>query len=560
MPTTELLTPTEIRAPRGTTLRCKGWKQEAALRMLMNNLDPEVAERPQDLVVYGGSGKAARDWAAYHAIVRELEALGNDETLLVQSGKPVGVFRTHEEAPRVLIANANLVGHWSNWDEFRKLEQLGLIMYGQMTAGSWIYIGSQGILQGTYETFAAAARKHFSGSLVGKLVVTGGMGGMGGAQPLAATMNGAAFLCVEVDAMRIERRIESGYCDRMTRSLDEALGMLRDAMARKQALSVGLVGNCAEVLPELLRREVIPDLLTDQTSAHDPLNGYIPVGFSVEDAARIRASNPKQYMDHALDSMAVHVRAMLELQRRGAITFDYGNNIRRMAADRGVSDAFRIPGFVPEYIRPLFAEGRGPFRWVALSGDPADIAATDELVCRMFADNPSLTRWIALARERVHFQGLPSRICWLGYGERARFALEMNRMVADGRLKAPIVIGRDHLDCGSVASPYRETEAMPDGSDAIADWPILNALLNTAAGASWVSVHNGGGVGIGYSLHAGQVTVADGTPAGARCLERVLTCDPGIGVLRHADAGYEPATRFAESAGLRVPIHKAPST
>jgi urocanate hydratase len=560
MPTTELLTPTEIRAPRGTNLRCKGWKQEAALRMLMNNLDPEVAERPQDLVVYGGSGKAARDWAAYHAIVRELEALGNDETLLVQSGKPVGVFRTHEEAPRVLIANANLVGHWSNWDEFRKLEQLGLIMYGQMTAGSWIYIGSQGILQGTFETFAAAARKHFGGSLAGKLVVTGGMGGMGGAQPLAATMNGAAFLCVEVDAKRIQRRIESGYCDRMTRNLDEALGILRDAMVRKQALSVGLVGNCAEVLPELVRREIIPDLLTDQTSAHDPLNGYIPLGFSVDEAARIRASNPKQYIDHALDSMAVHVRAMLELQRRGAITFDYGNNIRRMAADRGVSDAFRIPGFVPEYIRPLFAEGRGPFRWVALSGDPADIAATDELVCRMFSDNPSLTRWIALARERVHFQGLPSRICWLGYGERARFALEMNRMVADGRLKAPIVIGRDHLDCGSVASPYRETEAMPDGSDAIADWPILNALLNTAAGASWVSVHNGGGVGIGYSLHAGQVTVADGTPASARCLERVLTCDPGIGVLRHADAGYEPATRFAESAGLRVPIQKAPPT
>ena len=560
MPTTELLTPTEIRAPRGTELRCKGWKQEAALRMLMNNLDPDVAERPQDLVVYGGSGKAARDWAAYHAIVRELEALANDETLLVQSGKPVGVFRTHEESPRVLIANSNLVGHWSNWDEFRKLEQLGLIMYGQMTAGSWIYIGSQGILQGTYETFAAAARKHFAGSLAGKLVVTGGMGGMGGAQPLAATMNGAAFLCVEVDAKRIARRIESGYCDRMTRDLDEALGMVRDAIARKQALSVGLVGNCAEVLPELVRREIIPDLLTDQTSAHDPLNGYIPVGFSVEDAARIRASNPKQYIELALDSMALHVRAMLELQRRGAIAFDYGNNIRRMAADRGVSDAFRIPGFVPEYIRPLFAEGRGPFRWVALSGDPADIAATDELVCQLFSGNASLTRWISLARERVHFQGLPSRICWLGYGERAQFALEMNRMVADGRLKAPIVIGRDHLDCGSVASPYRETEAMPDGSDAIADWPILNALLNTAAGASWVSVHNGGGVGIGYSLHAGQVTVADGTAGGARSLERVLTCDPGIGVLRHADAGYEPATRFAESAGLRVPVKESPHT
>ena len=560
MPTTELLTSTEIRAPRGTKLRCKGWKQEAALRMLMNNLDPEVAERPQDLVVYGGAGKAARDWAAYHAIVRELEALANDETLLVQSGKPVGVFRTHEEAPRVLIANSNLVGHWSNWDEFRKLEQLGLIMYGQMTAGSWIYIGSQGILQGTYETFASAARKHFAGSLAGRLVVTGGMGGMGGAQPLAATMNGAAFLCVEVDAKRIERRIESGYCDRMTSNLDEALSVLCEAMARKQALSVGLVGNCAEVLPELVRRDMIPDLLTDQTSAHDPLNGYIPVGYSVAEAAKVRASDPKQYVDRALDSIATHVRAMLELQRRGAITFDYGNNIRRMAADRGVIDAFRIPGFVPEYIRPLFAEGRGPFRWVALSGDPADIAATDELVCRLFSDNASLTGWISLARERVHFQGLPARICWLGYGERARFALEMNRMVADGRLRAPIVIGRDHLDCGSVASPYRETEAMPDGSDAIADWPILNALLNTAAGASWVSVHNGGGVGIGYSLHAGQVTVADGTASGARCLERVLTCDPGIGVLRHADTGYEPAARFAESAGLRAPIKKFPYT
>jgi len=558
MPTTELLTSTEIRAPRGTTLRCKGWKQEAALRMLMNNLDPEVAERPQDLVVYGGAGKAARDWAAYHAIVRELEALANDETLLVQSGKPVGVFRTHEEAPRVLIANSNLVGHWSNWDEFRKLEQLGLIMYGQMTAGSWIYIGSQGILQGTYETFASAARKHFAGSLAGRLVVTGGMGGMGGAQPLAATMNGAVFLCVEVDAKRIERRIESGYCDRMTGNLDDALSTVREAMARKQPLSVGLVGNCAEVLPELVRRDMIPDLLTDQTSAHDPLNGYIPAGYSVAEAAKLRASDPRQYIDRALDSIATHVRAMLELQRRGAITFDYGNNIRRMAADRGVIDAFRIPGFVPEYIRPLFAEGRGPFRWVALSGDPADIAATDELVCRLFSGNASLTRWISLARERVHFQGLPSRICWLGYGERARFALEMNRMVADGGLRAPIVIGRDHLDCGSVASPYRETEAMPDGSDAIADWPILNALLNTAAGASWVSVHNGGGVGIGYSLHAGQVTVADGTASGARCLERVLTCDPGIGVLRHVDAGYEPAARFAERAGLRAPIKKSP--
>jgi len=560
MPALDTLTPVEIRAPRGSILRCKGWKQEAALRMLMNNLDPEVAERPQDLVVYGGTGKAARDWPSFHAIVRELEALGNDETLLVQSGKPVGVFRTHEEAPRVLIANSNLVGHWSNWDEFRKLDHLGLIMYGQMTAGSWIYIGSQGILQGTYETFAAAARKHFGGSLAGRLVVTGGMGGMGGAQPLAATMNGAACLCVEVDAQRIERRIESGYCDRIARNLDDAMKLLQEAMVAKRPLSVGLGGNCAEVLPELVRRGIVPDLLTDQTSSHDPLNGYIPAGYSVEDAARLRAAHPDEYVDRSLDSIATHVRAMLELQRRGAIAFDYGNNIRRMAADRGVTDAFHIPGFVPEYIRPLFAEGRGPFRWVALSGDPGDIAATDELVCRLFADNASLTRWISLARERVHFQGLPSRICWLGYGERARFALEMNRMVADGRLKAPIVIGRDHLDCGSVASPYRETEAMPDGSDAIADWPILNALLNTAAGASWVSVHNGGGVGIGYSLHAGQVTVADGTPSAARCLERVLTCDPGIGVLRHVDAGYEPAVQFARTSGLRAPVREAPHT
>lgn len=437
MPILDIPTSTEIRAPRGSRLRCKGWKQEAALRMLMNNLDPEVAERPQDLVVYGGAGKAARDWPSYHAIVRELEALGDDETLLVQSGKPVGVFRTHEEAPRVLLANSNLVGHWSNWDEFHRLEQLGLIMYGQMTAGSWIYIGSQGILQGTFETFAAAARKHFGGSLAGKLVVTGGMGGMGGAQPLAATMNGAALLCIEVEAKRIERRLESRYCDRMTRDLDEALGMLREAMAAKRALSVGLAGNCAEVLPELVRRGIAPDLLTDQTSAHDPLNGYIPAGYSVEDAAKLRKTDPKQYVDRALDSIATHVRAMLELKHRGAIAFDYGNNIRRMAADRGVSDAFTIPGFVPEYIRPLFAEGRGPFRWVALSGDPADIAATDELVCRLFSDNPSITRWIALARERVQFQGLPARICWLGYGERARFAIEMNRMVADGRLKAP---------------------------------------------------------------------------------------------------------------------------
>jgi urocanate hydratase len=541
---------TVVRAPRGASLRCKGWRQEAALRMLMNNLDPEVAERPQDLVVYGGAGKAARDWPSFHAIVRELETLGDDETLLVQSGKPVGVFQTHDDAPRVLIANSNLVGHWSNWDHFREMERLGLIMYGQMTAGSWIYIGTQGILQGTYETFASAARKHFGGSLAGRLVVTGGLGGMGGAQPLAATMNGAAFLGIEVDPERIRKRIETGYCDLMCTDLDEALR----AVQQRQATSVGLVGNCAEVLPELVRRGVVPDLLTDQTSAHDPLNGYIPQGYSVQEAARLRTADPQGYLNASLDSIAVHVRAMLDLKRMGAVTFDYGNNIRRFAADRGVSDAFTIPGFVPEYIRPLFCEGRGPFRWVALSGEPSDIAVTDSLICRMFSSNATLSRWISLAREKIHFQGLPARICWLGYGERAEFALEMNRLVASGALKAPIVIGRDHLDCGSVASPYRETEGMRDGSDAIADWPILNALLNTAAGASWVSVHNGGGVGIGYSLHAGQVSVVEGTAQSARRLERVMTCDPGIGVLRHADAGYEEAESFARQAGLRSPM------
>ena len=551
--------PQVVRAPRGNTLRCKGWKQEAALRMLMNNLDPEVAERPQDLVVYGGSGKAARDWPSFHAIVRELEQLGNDETLLVQSGRPVGVYRTHEEAPRVLIANSNLVGHWSNWDCFRKLERAGLMMYGQMTAGSWIYIGTQGILQGTFETFAEAARRHFGGTLAGRFVLTGGMGGMGGAQPLAATMNGGVMLCVEVDHTRIERRIEKGYCDRMTGDLDEALRWVDTARAARQALSIGLVGNCAEVLPELVRRGVVPDIVTDQTSAHDPLNGYVPAGLPLSEALKLRAADPAAYVDHAMDSIAAHVRAMLELKRGGAVAFDYGNNIRRMAADRGVGDAFDIPGFIPTYIRPLFAEGKGPFRWVALSGDPADIAVTDEMALHLFPENESTVRWIHLARERVQFQGLPSRICWLGYGERARFGVEMNRMVADGRLKAPVVIGRDHLDCGSVASPYRETEAMPDGSDAVADWPILNALLNTAAGASWVSVHNGGGVGIGYSMHAGQVTVADGTEAGERCVERVLTCDPGTGVLRHVDAGYPPAIEFAEKAGLRAPMRTPPS-
>jgi len=549
---------TTVRARRGPILTAKGWKQEAALRMLMNNLDPEVAERPEALVVYGGSGKAARDWNCFAAIVRELEALGDDETLLVQSGKPAGVFRTHEDAPRVLIANSNLVGHWSNWDHFRTLERLGLIMYGQMTAGSWIYIGSQGILQGTYETFAAAGRKHFGGSLAGKFVLTGGMGGMGGAQPLAATMNGAVMLCVEVDPARIERRVASGYCDEMTADVDEALERVRRHCSSGTPRSIGLAGNCAEVLPELVRRGITPDVVTDQTSAHDPLNGYVPAHLELAEAAQLRQSSPAEYIDRAMDSIAAHVRALLALKRAGAVAFDYGNNIRRMAADRGVSDAFEIPGFVPEYIRPLFCEGRGPFRWVALSGEPSDIHATDRLIAEMFGTNESLQRWIRMAHERIQFQGLPARICWLGYGERAEFALAMNRLVAQGKIQAPVVIGRDHLDCGSVASPYRETEDMADGSDAVADWPILNALLNTAAGASWVSVHNGGGVGIGYSLHAGQVTVVDGTAAAARCAERVMTCDPGLGVLRHADAGYEEARRFAHAHGLRIPTENGP--
>ena len=543
-----------VRAARGTTLTCKGWQQEAALRMLMNNLDPEVAERPQDLVVYGGAGKAARNWACYHAIVAALKELANDETLLVQSGKPVGVFRTHEAAPRVLIANANLVGHWATWEKFRELERLGLMMYGQMTAGSWIYIGTQGILQGTYETFAAAGQKHFGSDLAGRLVVTGGMGGMGGAQPLAATLNGAAFLGIEVDPERIQRRIRSGYCDVNANSLDEAMPILEDAMRHKRAVSVGLVGNCADVIPELARRGIVPDLLTDQTSAHDPLNGYIPSGLTLSEAAELRRTDPEDYLKRSYDSIAKHVTGMLELQKLGAATFDYGNNIRTMAFEHGgVKDAYNFPGFVPAYIRPLFCEGRGPFRWVALSGDPADIYRTDDLVLELFPDNPSLSRWIHLARKHVHFQGLPARICWLGYGERAQFGERMNDLVARGELKAPIVIGRDHLDCGSVASPFRETESMKDGSDAVADWPILNALLNTASGASWVSFHHGGGVGIGYSLHAGQVTVADGTPEMGKRINRVLTNDPGIGVARHVDAGYEEAAAFAEKVGVRIP-------
>ena len=549
-----MLTDTGIRAPRGPQLSCKSWHQEAALRMLMNNLDAEVAERPQDLIVYGGSGKAARNWESYHAIVSALRELENDETLLVQSGKPAGIFKTHEYSPRVLIANSNLVGHWANWEEFRRLETLGLMMYGQMTAGSWIYIGSQGIIQGTYETFASIARRHFGGSLRGKIVVSGGLGGMGGAQPLAATMAGAVFLGVEIDPERIRKRLQTGYCDRISSDLDEALSLVEGAARRGEALSVGLVGNCAEVLPELVRRGFTPDVLTDQTSAHDPLNGYVPARLSLDEAAQLRRENADEYLRRSMDSIATHVRAMLDLQKRGAVTFDYGNNIRGQALKAGVSNALDFPGFVPAYIRPLFCEGRGPFRWVALSGSPADIAVTDDLVLEMFAENESLARWIRLARERIRFQGLPSRICWLGYGERAAFGLRLNDLVARGKIEAPVVIGRDHLDCGSVASPYRETEAMKDASDAVADWPILNALLNTASGASWVSFHHGGGVGIGYSLHAGQVTVADGTPEMAKRIERVLTNDPGIGVARHADAGYAEARDFARRKGIRIPM------
>ena len=547
--------PRRVSAPRGQALTCKGWQQEAALRMLMNNLDPEVAERPDDLVVYGGTGKAARSWACFDAIVATLRRLEHDETLLVQSGKPVGVFRTHPGAPRVLIANANLVGRWATWDVFRELERQGLTMYGQMTAGSWIYIGSQGILQGTYETFGAVAREHFGGSLAGQLVVSAGLGGMGGAQPLAATMNGGVFLGVEVDPARVEKRVATGYCDRMTRDLDEALAWVERARAERQPLSVGLVGNAAEILPELVRRGVAPDVVTDQTSAHDTLNGYVPAGLSLDDAAELRRVDPKAYVARATASIVEHVRAMLAFQARGAVTFDYGNNIRTVALDAGLQNAFDFPGFVPAYIRPLFCEGKGPFRWVALSGDPADLHRTDDLVLELFPENEHLKRWITLAREKVHFQGLPARICWLGQGERARFGVALNDLVASGELSAPIVIGRDHLDTGSVASPFRETEGMRDGSDAIADWPILNAMLNVASGASWVSFHHGGGVGIGNSLHAGQVIVADGSPAMRECLQRVLTNDPGLGIARHADAGYEIAERTAAEQGIDLPMH-----
>ena len=543
-----------IRAPRGAARSCKGWHQEAALRMLMNNLDAEVAEAPDRLIVYGGTGRAARNWEAFDTMVASLHELDNDETLLVQSGKPVGKFRTHDEAPRVLIANSNLVGHWSNYTEFNRLERLGLTMYGQMTAGSWIYIGSQGIVQGTFETFGAAGKKHFQGKLEGKLVVSGGLGGMGGAQPLAATMNGACFIGVEVDPSRIEKRLGSGYCDRMTESLDEALSFVAEAQKSGSPVSIGLVGNCADVLPEMVSRGITPDLLTDQTSAHDALNGYVPNGISLAEALRLRATKPDEYIERSMLAMATHVRAMLELQKRGAVTFDYGNNIRTQAKKAGVDNAYDIPGFVPEYIRPLFCEGRGPFRWVALSGDPQDIARTDALALELFPKDAVLARWMKLAQARIHFQGLPARICWLGYGERAEFGFAINELVRRGELKAPIVIGRDHLDTGSVASPFRETEGMLDGSDAIADWPLLNALVNTAAGASWVSIHNGGGVGIGYSQHAGMVIVADGTDNSKHRLERVLTSDPGMGILRHADAGYSAAIEFAKENKIELPV------
>jgi urocanate hydratase len=543
-----------IHAPRGAKISCKGWQQEAALRMLMNNLDPEVAERPQDLVVYGGTGKAARNWECYDAIVRELTSLGNDETLLVQSGKPVGVFRTHEGAPRVLIANSNLVGRWATWEHFRELERKGLMMYGQMTAGSWIYIGSQGIVQGTYETLGSVARRHFGGTLRRRLVLTAGLGGMGGAQPLAATMQDAVALVIEVDESRIDKRIETRYLDRKAKDLDEALSIIARATRAGEPVSVGLLGNAADVLPEIVKRGINPDVVTDQTSAHDMLNGYVPAGITLAEALELRKTNPEEYVRRSTQSAVKHVTAMLELQQRGAVTFDYGNNIRTVAFDAGLKNAFDIPGFVPEYIRPLFSEGKGPFRWVALSGDPKDIKRTDELALQLFPEDDHLRRWISLAQEKIKFQGLPARICWLGQSDRAKFGVAINDMVASRAISAPIAIGRDHLDTGSVASPFRETEGMRDGSDAVADWPLLNAMLNVASGASWVSFHHGGGVGIGLSLHAGQVIVADGTPEMRVRLERVLTNDPGIGVARHADAGYEDAVATARKHGLHIPM------
>ncbi|MED4014943.1 urocanate hydratase [Sutcliffiella cohnii] len=545
-----------IRAPRGTELNTKGWIQEAALRMLMNNLDPEVAENPSDLVVYGGIGKAARNWESFESIVSSLKELEEDETLLVQSGKPVAIFKSHKDAPKVLIANSNLVPKWANWEHFHELDKKGLMMYGQMTAGSWIYIGTQGILQGTYETFAEAAKQHFNNTLKGTVTLTAGLGGMGGAQPLAVTMNGGVVIGIDVDEERIQRRIDTRYCDVLLHSLDEALAKAEEYKNRREPLSIGLVGNAAEILPQLVERGFTPDILTDQTSAHDPLNGYVPIGYSLVEANKLRLENPEEYVKQSKKSMAIHVQAMIDMQNKGAITFDYGNNIRQVAFDEGVQDAFQFPGFVPAYIRPQFCEGKGPFRWVALSGDPEDIYITDEVILREFSYNTHLCNWIKMAREKVAFQGLPSRICWLGYGERARFGKIINDMVASGELKAPIVIGRDHLDCGSVASPNRETEGMLDGSDAVADWPILNALINGVNGASWVSVHHGGGVGMGYSLHAGMVIVADGTDDAAKRLERVLTSDPGMGVVRHVDAGYSKAVEVAKERGVHIPMLK----
>ena len=543
-----------IRAPRGTKISCKGWLQEAALRMLMNNLDPDVAERPEELIVYGGRGKAARNEECYHAIVKSLKALENDETLLIQSGKPVGVFKTHSNAPRVLLANSNLVGNWATWEHFDELEKKGLMMFGQMTAGSWIYIGSQGILQGTYETFAEAARQHFDGNLEGRLVVTGGLGGMGGAQPLAATMNGGTFLAAEIDPKRIKKRLETGYCDEISDNIDQAIDTAVEWKNSKTGKSIAVVANIVDLLERLIERNIIPDLLTDQTSAHDPLIGYIPQELSLEEAGRLREENPEKYLQKSYSSMAKHVRAMLTLKDKGAHTFDYGNNLRARAKEAGVENAFDIPGFVPAYVRPLFCEGKGPFRWVALSGDPKDIAETDKIILELFPEDKGLSRWINMAQERVQFQGLPARICWLGYGERARAGLAFNELVKSGKVKAPIVIGRDHLDSGSVASPNRETEGMKDGTDAVADWPILNALLNTAAGASWVSFHHGGGVGMGYALHAGMVVVADGTDEAAERLERVLTTDPGTGIMRHVDAGYGKARKVAKERNVKVGI------
>ena len=543
-----------IRAPRGTKISCKGWLQEAALRMLMNNLDPDVAEKPEELIIYGGRGKAARNEECYHAIVKSLKALENDETLLIQSGKPVGVFKTHSNAPRVLLANSNLVGNWATWEHFDELEKKGLMMFGQMTAGSWIYIGSQGILQGTYETFAEAARQHFDGNLEGKLVVTGGLGGMGGAQPLAATMNGGTFLAAEIDPDRIKKRLETGYCDEISDNIDQAIDTAVEWKNSKTGKSIGVIANIVDLLERMIERNIIPDLLTDQTSAHDPLIGYIPQELSLEEAGRLREENPEKYLQKSYSSMAKHVRAMLTLKDKGAHTFDYGNNLRARAKEAGVENAFDFPGFVPAYVRPLFCEGKGPFRWAALSGDPKDIAETDKIILELFPEDKGLSRWINMAQERVQFQGLPARICWLGYGERARAGLAFNELVKSGKVKAPIVIGRDHLDAGSVASPNRETEGMKDGTDAVADWPILNALLNTAAGASWVSFHHGGGVGMGYALHAGMVVVADGTDEAAEKLERVLTTDPGTGIMRHVDAGYGKARKVAKERNVKVGI------